>query len=173
MATGLRRGLDMKPSPASVAHHEASHAVYWWWWVNQPGGYDDYTHGGFEYIELTPDHGEHLGQFDPGGGVANIGDRRASEHFCGMALAGPVSDEMRGERTNQRIDLRMARAWARQFLGDEGDEPYLATIRADVRAFLQRSEVVAMVEGLASALVDRGGLSFEEATEIMSSARPN
>ncbi len=160
------------PKPASVADHEASHAVvWWWWWASQPEAHDPGTGREIWRITMEPAKGEE-GHFRPNWpifGNETKDERLCLEHVLAMALAGPISDELRNEpRSHTTIDEKYAKSVASQRLPSLAEATmFLEELRPRVRLFLERTEVRAMVKGLAEALLERKTLGHDEAVAAM------
>lgn len=162
------------PKPASVADHEASHAVVWWrwWWESEPHGYDPGNGREIWWITIKPAKGK-WGGFEPVGPpmYSNLtaDDRLCLEHECATGLAGPIADERRNERRNHTTtDEQTVRSLASQFFHSaEKESIFLEDLRPKVELFLERPDVRAMVRGLAEALLEHKTLGHEEAVKAM------
>ena len=165
------------PDPASVADHEASHAVVWWWWwasqeVPNPG-----TGRRILSITIVPTEDEE-GGFCPDiptfGTNGTPDDLLCMEHVCAMSLAGPVSDDVRKEPRQHYTDVNHAKGFAKAGLPtEEKVTRFLEELRPKVELFLERPDVHAMVEGLAEALLERKTLGHDDAVAAMESAQPS
>ena len=160
------------PKLASVADHEASHAVvWWWWWASQPAGHDPGTHRRILSITIVPTEGEE-GGFHPDiptfGTNGTRDDILCLEHVCAMALAGPVSDDERKEPRQHYTDVNHCKGLAIAGLPSLAEATmFLEKLRPKVRLFLERPEVRVMVEGLAEALLEHKTLTGDEAVSAI------
>ena len=166
------------PNPASVADHEASHAVvWWWWWASQPAGHDPGTGRKIWRVTIVPTEDEE-GGFHPDiptfGTNQTRDDIRCMEHVCAMSLAGPVSDEMREEPHLHYTDVNHCKGYANAGLPTEEEaNSFLEEVRPKVRLFLERPEVRAMVQGLAKELLEHKTLGHDDAVAAMKAAQPS
>jgi hypothetical protein len=166
------------PNLASVADHEASHAVvWWWWWASQPEARDPGTGQEIWRITIEPTKDEE-GGFHPNNIVFGTNGSRddilCMEHACAMSLAGPVSDEMREEPRLHYTDVNHAKGFAKAGLPTEEEATsFLEELRPRVRLFLERPEVRAMVQGLAKELLEHETLGHDDAVAAMKAAQPS
>jgi hypothetical protein len=164
------------PRPASVADHEASHAVvWWWWWRSTPEGRDPGTGTRFFRVTIEPDEGRE-GDFDPlypsFGTSQEKDDLLCLAHVCAMGLAGPISDELRNEEPRHSTDEYKVEKLASICLPSTAEaSSFLEDLRPRVRSFLERPDVRAMVGGLAEALLEHKTLGHKEAVDAMKDAR--
>ena len=166
------------PKPASVADHEASHAVvWWWWWASHPEAHDPGTHKRILSITTVPTEDEE-GGFHPDiptfGTNQTRDDILCLEHVCAMALAGPVSDDVREEPRQHYTDVNHCKGLAIAALPtpEEADR-FIEELRPRVRLFLERPEVRAMVQGLAEELLEHKTLGHDDAVAAMKAAQPS
>lgn len=160
------------PDPRSVANHEASHAVAWWWWVNRPDGDDDGSGGQFEDLRLTIGGRAQHGGFNPGfhaGYTAEMPE--IVDHHCIGLLAGPVSDEMRGDDPyHNKTDVEWAEKIYSDGMGHEMSASERERLRKTTRAFLRRPEVQAMVGALTAVLLEHDHVGYLDAVAAMERA---
>ena len=165
------------PKPASVADHEASHAVvWWWWWKSTPEGSDPGNGREIWWITIKPAKGK-WGGFEPVGPplYSNLtaDDRLCLEHECATGLAGSLSDALRPEERpiHTTTDERTVRSLASQFFhSPEKESIFLEDLRPRVQSFLERPDVRVMVRGLCKALLEHKTLGHEEAVAAMKAA---
>ena len=161
------------PDPRDLADHEASHAVVHWWWVNRPGAVETSTSGDFYEVSIVRDPtAGREGHFDPGDGLWSASlsprERGGVEHWALSVLAGPCSDERRAQYRPGTTDELWAGAFLAQFEEDSDTRhQWLASLKATAHRVLADADVRAMVDALAAALLERGGLSGEDAVAIM------
>ena len=165
------------PKPASVADHEASHAVvWWWWWASQPEARDPGTGRNIWRITIEPEEGKE-GCFEPDFLIytnQTSDDKLCLKHECATGLAGPISDKMRKEkRPLHPSDERKVERLANRFWPSSPEEAdrFLADLRPKVELFLKRPDVCAMVKGLKKALLERKTLGHDDAVAAMEAAR--
>lgn len=159
-----------------VAAHEASHAVVWWWWVERPEGKDDGTGGYFDLatIEAHPTLGR--GRFESGLVPVIEAVGGYLEHVVTCALAGPISDHLRGLAPVPNIESTYDYALARTeweaavrggYVADDTWPGWQERGDKLARGFLADAVVQRVIERITAALLRTTTLTGDQAVPLM------